>query len=101
MRKDYSIECDVYSLGICVWEVITGRQPYVVDNEVLYWYDLVRIASEAATNVPPRRPTPLPDQQPFASLITNLWSPQPHDRPTAIEAYDRLTSMMSVGKTGD
>ncbi|CAM6000577.1 unnamed protein product [Sphagnum balticum] len=105
----YSAKCDVYSLGVCVWEVLTGQLPYydangkgpdmrAFKNNVILWY------TDATNRDPPLRPSPMPDvpEAPeLIELIEEAWAKDPNMRPTAQQLHERLAVVLTKFPGGD
>jgi serine/threonine protein kinase len=98
----YSTECDVFSLAICLWEVLTGRMPYHDANghppditafkgNVILWY------AEGNTHDPPLRPSPMPKiakAPDLIDLMKEAWAKDPTVRPTAAKVHQRLVDVL-------
>ncbi|KAJ0692999.1 putative protein kinase TKL-Pl-4 family [Helianthus annuus] len=85
-RKPYGHKCDVYSFGICLWEI------YCCD--MAYTYDLENIPSdiyklqEMRPNIPVNCPTSL------ARLIQRCWDTDPRKRPEMKDVVVELENIM-------
>lgn len=73
---------DVFALGVVLYELITGRQPWKIDS-------LASLAGRGAASAPP-----LPRDVPpaLAGAIERALSPEPGARPSAAEIARRLDS---------
>jgi len=100
--KQYSEKCDVYSLAICMWEVLMRHLPYhdadgkgpnmtaFKNNEIL-WY------TDVTNRDPPLRPSPMPhlsEAPELDDIIREAWAKEPDGRPTAAKMRDRLEEVM-------
>ncbi|KAI8598453.1 kinase-like domain-containing protein, partial [Dissophora ornata] len=78
----YSVECDIYSLGVVLWEISSGRPPY---NELITLQNIQNgaLTSLAQNIVSGRRERPVPGTDPmYEDLYTRCWHPDPQERPT-------------------
>jgi serine/threonine protein kinase len=84
MGKDYGPSADVYSLGIVLWEIVTGREPYAEFN-----FQLSSMLEDQI--LLGLRPT-LPDSCPefFAAVVRRCWHRVPSQRPSANEIMPML-----------
>jgi eukaryotic-like serine/threonine-protein kinase len=80
---------DLYSLGIIMYEMLTGRTPFA-DKE------LVAVLTRQMTDMPPPLPS---DIDPLVSaLIGSLLAKRPSERPqTAHEVVTRIEALLSLG----
>ncbi|KAG0259793.1 hypothetical protein BG011_002365 [Mortierella polycephala] len=78
----YSVECDIYSLGMVFWEISSGRPPFdhliaacnIEDGSLM---------SLAQNIVSGRRERPVEGTDPiFEDLYTRCWHPNPLERPS-------------------
>ncbi|KAJ7304502.1 hypothetical protein JRQ81_012081 [Phrynocephalus forsythii] len=69
----FSKSSDVWSFGVLLWELLTGEVPY---REI----DALAVAYGVAMN---KLTLPIPSTcpEPFARLLQECWSPDPHARP--------------------
>ncbi|KAF8958591.1 Nuclear receptor sub 2 group C member 2 [Entomortierella lignicola] len=78
----YSIECDIYALGMVFWEISSGRPPF--DNLIAACsVEDGTLASLAQNIVSGRRERPVLGTDPiFEDLYTRCWHPNPLERPS-------------------
>jgi mitogen-activated protein kinase kinase kinase 7 len=88
----YTTMCDVYSFGICMWEVLSRRVPYD-DHTIKTMSDMMQFMQRVA-NVG-LRPTPMPGPAELDTLIRECWTADEKCRPTAVEVHERLAQMLS------
>ena len=91
MGGEVTHRADLYSLGAMLYEMVTGRPPFVGD-------DLVPIVGQHI-NTPPVAPSWHNDQCPtqLEALILRLLAKDPSERPES--AADVLTALESVDTT--
>ncbi|CAB1347569.1 unnamed protein product, partial [Coregonus sp. 'balchen'] len=70
----FSKSSDVWSFGVLLWELLTGEVPY---REI----DALAVAYGVAMNKL-TLPVPSTCPEPFALLLAECWSPNPHSRPS-------------------
>ncbi len=79
---------DLYSLGIIIYEMLTGRTPFA-DKE------LVAVLTRQMTDMPP--PLPVEVNPSIVALVTHLLAKRPSERPqTAQEVASRVESILST-----
>ncbi|XP_061916220.1 mitogen-activated protein kinase kinase kinase 10 isoform X1 [Entelurus aequoreus] len=81
----FSKSSDVWSFGVLLWELLTGEVPY---REI----DSLAVAYGVAIN---KLTLPIPSTcpEPFAQLLAECWSPNPHRRPSFTSIYRRLLAI--------
>eukprot|EP00003_Mantamonas_plastica_P028476 TRINITY_DN6473_c0_g1_i3.p1 TRINITY_DN6473_c0_g1~~TRINITY_DN6473_c0_g1_i3.p1 ORF type:complete len:488 (-),score=98.90 TRINITY_DN6473_c0_g1_i3:99-1562(-) len=94
MGDDFSIEADMYALGICLWELFMGKEPH--EN-----LQPMEIATAVVNDI---RPTLESHIEPaIAKLCRKLWRRNPEDRGTIDEvvrdliAFEEYVSTELVG----
>ncbi|XP_073340187.1 mitogen-activated protein kinase kinase kinase 10 [Pagrus major] len=81
----FSKSSDVWSFGVLLWELLTGEVPY---REI----DALAVAYGVAMN---KLTLPIPSTcpEPFAQLLGECWSPNPHSRPSFTSILTRLQAI--------
>lgn len=87
--QPYSLEADVYSYGIVVWEILSRETPYRGINPASIPYKVLQLGERPDLNkIPQNTPQELKD------LITTCWSSDPKQRPNfsgIIEILNNIT----------
>jgi serine/threonine-protein kinase TNNI3K len=83
-HQPYDQAVDVYSYGIVLWELLSGRQPYA---------HLSRLEAAVAVASTQLRPE-IPDHWParWVQLMQSCWHESPQVRPTFAQVVDRIES---------
>lgn len=82
-----SPKADIYSLGICLWQLLTRERPYGSENLYVVVFGVV------AYNLRPRVPSVDKISCHYQQLVESLWQSSPCLRPTASETIGILRSM--------
>jgi serine/threonine protein kinase len=84
-------KADVYAVGVCMYEAVTGRRPFTGQTEAeLYAARIAgkfRMPSELVPSIPVE----------LEHLILSAMAPDPLDRPTAMELHEALAAFCAVG----
>jgi len=82
-----SPKADIYSLGICLWQLLTREQPYGSKNMYAVVFGVV------AYNLRPCEPSVDKTSCNYLQLVESLWQSSPRLRPTATETLEVLRSL--------
>jgi serine/threonine protein kinase len=88
-QEQYDYKADMYSYGVLIWEMATGKQPWKGVN-VLALSKLVAVDNERPPDALDEADRPPPFSARFEQLVTDCWTHAPADRPTFNVVYDRL-----------
>ncbi|KAL2510712.1 Protein kinase superfamily protein [Abeliophyllum distichum] len=89
--KPYNRKCDVYSFGICLWEIYCCDMPYPD-------LSFAEVSSQVVRqNLRPEIPRCCPSV--FASIMRKCWDANPENRPDMDEVV-RLLEAIDTGKGG-
>lgn len=86
--KSVSSKADVYSLGICLWQLWSREFPYNGMNQHAVIFRV------CASNLRPAFPSEKIIPEDLKTLITLCWSGIIEERPTAKEVWSKLCSML-------
>ncbi|RHZ48648.1 hypothetical protein Glove_543g18 [Diversispora epigaea] len=84
--ETYTIKSDIYSVGILMWEVITGETP--LDD---YEHDL-ELTLDIVKGCRPKIYEYLPHE--YATLMKQCWDANPDNRPDARTVYKKMESLI-------
>ncbi|RGB40299.1 kinase-like domain-containing protein [Rhizophagus diaphanus] len=79
---------DVYSVGVLLWEISSGRLPFYTEGEQ---YD-ISLIYEIIQGL---REKPIPDTSiTYVKLYTDCWNEEPDNRPTICKVVNRLNDII-------
>ncbi|GBC05704.1 hypothetical protein RclHR1_06390004 [Rhizophagus clarus] len=90
MDKKYKLDemSDVYSVGVLMWEISSGKQPFYSEDEA---YDIC-LAMQILQGT---REEPIPDTpEGYVALYTECWNKEPIFRPNMNEVVDQLRAII-------
>ena len=76
----YTEASDIYSFGVLLWEIVTGKSPSPVEREALPYYAKTGQREKIPAHVPPA----------LAKLIKACWEIEPKKRPDLKEIMEQL-----------
>ncbi|KAH8397470.1 hypothetical protein KR222_006395 [Zaprionus bogoriensis] len=86
--ENYNSSCDVYSMGITAWQVMSGKVPYY--NQKLSQADLIK---RIVKGLRPDESELMPGcPAAVTTLMTTCWNDEPNVRPTMQQFVDTLRS---------
>eukprot|EP01087_Luapelamoeba_hula_P005494 TRINITY_DN1555_c0_g1_i2.p1 TRINITY_DN1555_c0_g1~~TRINITY_DN1555_c0_g1_i2.p1 ORF type:complete len:791 (-),score=155.72 TRINITY_DN1555_c0_g1_i2:21-2393(-) len=85
--KDFNEKADVYSFGICLWEIYTRQDPFSHHSD----YDEFL---KAVCRIHERPPIPENCPTELKALMEDCWHPLPESRPDFTQVCDRLDNVI-------
>ncbi|RHZ59697.1 hypothetical protein Glove_362g35 [Diversispora epigaea] len=89
-KKDYIEKSDVYSLGIIMWEVITGETPFSDHG----FNSESEFAIAVINGYRPEIYEYIPNE--YAALMKQCWDANPDNRPDAEEVNEKIDSLIQL-----
>lgn len=89
-------KADMYSYGICLWQLLTREKPY--GNENMYVVIFGVVSYNLRPKITRRQEN---ENKSYMSLVRSLWKLNPEDRPTAQQVMVRLRSLRKRQKSSE
>ncbi|KAF9583282.1 Mitogen-activated protein kinase kinase kinase 7 [Lunasporangiospora selenospora] len=91
----YSIECDIYALGMVFWEIASGRPPFEDLITACNHQNDGSLMNLAQNIISGRRERHVEDVDPiFEDLYTRCWQPNPLERPSIEWIIQALAALL-------
>ena len=94
-QNEYSAKSDMYAVGIIMWEMLTGKIPFMMIPPVPPLQLIFQIATGLRPEMSALSVAGLSSAQ--ERLMTDLWAEAPNDRPDAELFLARLRSTLPMG----
>eukprot|EP00803_Ostreobium_quekettii_P002628 evm.model.scf_148EXC.5 EVM.evm.TU.scf_148EXC.5 scf_148EXC:57852-63449(-) len=88
LGQGYNHKADIYSLGVIILEIVTGRLLSDTVLRVRSWEEAKKFASRVAKGIRPELPSEMPKE--LAEVVSACWAQDPQKRPSASEVAKRL-----------
>ncbi|PKK71415.1 kinase-like protein [Rhizophagus irregularis] len=83
---EYNEKSDIYSLGVLMWEISSGKSPFANRN---IGEDLLRLDLIGG-----HREEPVPDTpDEYLKLYKSCWDPEPNKRPSISQVFSKLVKL--------
>lgn len=95
LREDpYSVQADVFSLGVILWELWSLEEPWKYDQDIRNPMMIIPLVGNGARLKIPAIPEgALPHLYDLKALIEACWNDDPSQRPTMHQAHQKLLEM--------
>lgn len=90
-----STKADIYSYGICLWQMLNREQPYGNENQHVVIFGVV------AYQLRPELKEDITGDEPYVNLIRQCWQAEAKFRPAASEIVDRLQAIRVTSKSSE
>lgn len=91
--EDVSYEADIFTMGIIIYKVLTGQEPYPVDEENSYKEAVFKFKVK-----PPHEHNPLIDTN-TSALILKMLDPNKENRPKLMDVHQSLSGKKVIPST--
>jgi serine/threonine protein kinase len=94
LGHDLTPRADIFSLGVMMFELLTGVKPFAASDLTGTLHNILRQPAPVLSDIKPAVPRPVAD------LVARMLSKSPEERPTASEALAELNRLRGVTATG-
>ncbi|CAI2163223.1 967_t:CDS:2 [Funneliformis geosporum] len=80
---------DVYSIGVLLWEISSGRPPFHVEGKHFDMDLAIKISQGLREKIKPSTP------EEYVNIFTECWDNEPDNRPTMKQVVDKLSVIIT------
>lgn len=92
-NEDYSLQADVFSMGVILWEIVTLEIPWDIQHDGVVrdiFHVIYLVSNRERLELPTESDVPLPELSRITHLIRSTWEERPDDRPTMQQFREQL-----------
>lgn len=96
--EEPSTKADMYSLGICLWQMLTREQPYGLESQFVVIFGVV--ANQMRPSLSHLQVETTHDEATcaYVELMTGLWSAERDNRPSANQTMEKLQHIRTLSR---
>lgn len=99
--EEPSTKADMYSLGICLWQMLTREQPYGLESQFVVIFGVVANQMRPSLSHLPVDRTLDKATCAYVELMTGLWSAERDRRPSASQTMETLQYIRTLNRNAN